>query len=103
VSQTLTTASPCTAPAPVRPRVVIGSVPKGCAPRSFVARVRVEDLGPLRFARARLDGRTVHSSTKPRFRVRVTPGRGAGRHRLSVVAVDREGRTRSAAAAFRAC
>ena len=103
VSQTVPTASPCLTVAPPQPRILIGSVPTGCASRSFVARIRVEHMSSLRFVRARLDGRTVKSSVRPRFRVRILARSRSLAHRLSVIARDRAGRTKSARAEFRSC
>lgn len=100
VSQVAPNSSPCVPPP--KPRVHLG-VPRDCVSRSFVARIRVENMPNPRFVRVRLDGRTIGSATRPRFRVRVPVASRSLQHRLSVVAGDADGRTASARAAYRHC
>ena len=104
VKQTVPTQSACRAPAaPAARRVVIGTVPRACVKRSFVARIRVEGLGRLRMVRTSLDSRTIAVAARERFRVRVRPASRGRRHKLRVVARDAAGRRAVGRASFRSC
>lgn len=89
-----------------RPRVRISGISAGCVTRSFRIRVRtsVARRTKLRSVRVRVDGKLVKRSKRRSFRVRINAGRlRGGRHRISVRATDRGGRTRVVNRSFFRC
>ena len=63
-----------------------------CTTRNFTARIRVRDRAGIRSVRVYLDGRLVRTTRLTRFSLRVSVrGLRVGRHRITVVALDRAG------------
>src|SRR5207302_10211229 len=91
-------------PKRVRLRIAIAGVPSRCVAGSFTARVSVTASRGLRRARAYLDRRSVRRSTGKRFSIRVAlSGLRRGKHRLTVMAVDRKGKRSRRTAIVRRC
>ena len=88
-----------------RPRIRIRGVPRRrCTARTFRARVRIGEHNPLRRAAASLGRRTLRSTRRKQFYVRVrASGLRRGRHRLAVVAVDAAGNRARRTVRFRRC
>lgn len=85
------------------PRISIG-VPRSCVTGPFTARVRISDQSALRGVRVTLDGRTVATTRKKSFDVRIDGRRlSSGNHALTVVAVDTFGNRAARTAPFRRC
>jgi hypothetical protein len=75
-----------------KPRVRVLGVPSGCARSTFRARIRISDASSLRRVKVTRDGRTVRTTRRKRFSVRVRAGRlPQGAHRLRVAARDSAG------------
>ena len=111
VEQTRESRSPCkrsSAPAgadarPPRIRPAAG-IPRGCASKPFRARFRIADASALRSARVKLDGRTIASSRRKRFGVRIPVDRmRPGRHAIGVRATDAAGNRARRTFGFRRC
>jgi hypothetical protein len=85
------------------PRIRVSGLPRdGCL--GAPARLRVRVSSATRLTRVRLDGRLVARSRRSRFTVRLDPRRmRPGVHRLTVRAVDREGRSARDVIRFRRC
>ena len=88
------------------PRIRIQGVPRaGCVRRGLRVRVRIAERGSgLRRAVLTLDRRRLANTRRSRFSRRVGVARlRAGRHRLSVVAIDNAGNRAKASVRFRRC
>jgi hypothetical protein len=110
VRQTAESRSPCRrAPdaTPDRRAPVVraaGIMPRPCASRRFRARFRIADASRLRSVGVRLDGRRIASSVHKRLSARIpVAGLRAGRHTVSVTAVDAAGNRGERGFAFRRC
>jgi hypothetical protein len=103
VAESVASPSPCRAP--VGPRVRVAGLPRhGCLAAPTRLRVRVSSPTQLKVTRVRLDGRRLARSRRSRFTVHLDPRRlRPGIHRLTVRAVDREGRSAQDVVAFRRC
>jgi hypothetical protein len=104
-----TTTPPATTPAtPVtraRLRASARGVPtRGCTSSAFVVRVSVAGPTAGLRVRVRLDGRTIATSRRARFTVRVNGKRlSSGRHRITVVATANGATRATRTVAFRRC
>jgi hypothetical protein len=89
---------------PRRPRARVAGVPTRCTRANFGTRVRVTAAAGVRSVRVMLDGRRIASTRRATFRLRV-PARAlrSGRHRLTVVVEDRNGRRARITRGFRRC
>ena len=110
VSQTISNRSPCAGNATradnKAPRIRVAGVPRrGCARTGFRARVRIaERWSGLRRASLALGRRRIVVTGRKRFSRRIPAKRlRAGRHRLTVVAVDRAGNRSVKRIGFRRC
>jgi hypothetical protein len=86
------------------PDIRVGGVPRRCSRRGFRARVIIRDQSALRSARVTVRDRSLRSTRRKTFRVRV-PVRSLkrGRHRLRVSAVDEAGNRGRRVVRFRRC
>lgn len=85
-------------------RVRLRGVPRKCVREGFRLRGQVSGGRGLRRLRVLLDGKTVLTTRKRRFALRVRAGRlEAGLHRLRVIADDTRGRRATASRSFRRC
>ena len=92
------------APAPAPPRVTAANIPRACASRSFLARVRSDTAAPPQRVTVSLDGRRIRTTSRGSFRVRVpVGGLRPGSHRLTVVAIDAAGNRTRRTFRFRVC
>ena len=91
-------------PRPRRPRISLAGKPRGCARRDFRLRVRIRAATRLRRSAVFVDGRGVHSTRRKAYAVRVRVTRlRRGRHRIVVIAVDRNGARSRRTLRFRRC
>jgi uncharacterized repeat protein (TIGR01451 family) len=88
-----------------KPTVAVGGVrAAGCSRSAFSARVRIRDASALRRVVVKVDGRTLRRTKSKRFQITVPANdMRAGRHTLSVLAVDRRGNRRTVTRSFRRC
>jgi hypothetical protein len=87
-----------------RPRARVSGVPSRCTRSNFRTRVRVRAAAGVRSVRVSLDGRRLLSTRRSNFNLRVPARRlRAGRHRLTVVVRDRNGRRARISRVFRRC
>jgi hypothetical protein len=87
-----------------RPRAGVSGVPRRCTRSNFSTRVRVRAASGVRSVRVTLDGRRLVSTRRSSFNVRVPARRlRAGRHRLTVVVRDANGRRARISRTFRRC
>jgi hypothetical protein len=109
VAQTFTSPSPCeTQPAPDSrpPRIHIGGIPRSrCVRRDFRLRIEVVEHGSgLRRTRLYVDGELLRQTPRTRFATPIGVRRlKAGRHRLTLTAVDQAGNRGIRRARFRRC
>ena len=109
LTQTVSNGSPCAVSSRrdyKPPRIRVGGVPRRtCAGPVVRARVRIgERWSGLRSAELLLDGRSRLTTTSRAFRRRIRTARlHSGRHRLTVVAVDRAGNRSVKRVGFRKC
>jgi hypothetical protein len=98
------TTEPPAARRPARPRARVAGVPRRCTRANFSTRVRVTAAAGVRSVRVILDGRRILSTRRATFRLRV-PARAlrSGRHRLTVVVRDRNGRQARITRGFQRC
>lgn len=86
------------------PTVRLSAPPRRCVRRAFLLRVAVRNESPLRHVVVEVDGRRVALRRASAFRVRVpVAGLRRGRHRIDVLARDRDGDLGGATARFRRC
>jgi hypothetical protein len=88
-----------------RPRARVTGVPsRRCTRANFSTRVRVTAAAGVRSVRVMLDGRRIASTRRAAFNLRV-PARAlrSGRHRLTVVVRDRNGRQARVSRVFQRC
>src|SRR4051794_16226387 len=89
---------------PARLRIAVRGVPRRCTSRGFRARVSVTASRGLRAIRTYVDHRTVKRTGKDRFSLRVSVRRlRSGKHRLTVMAADRQGKRARRTVRFRRC
>jgi uncharacterized repeat protein (TIGR01451 family) len=88
-----------------KPTVAVGGVrAAGCSRTAFTAQIRIRDASALRRAVVRVDGRTLRRTKEKRFRVSIPANdMRAGRHTISVLAVDARGNRRTVTRSFRRC
>ena len=89
---------------PARLRIAVRGVPRRCTSRGFRARVSIRASRGLRAARTYVDHRTVKRTGKTRFSLRVSVRRlRSGKHRLTVMAADRQGKRVRRTVRFKRC
>jgi hypothetical protein len=109
ITQTVESKSPCKRPgepaADVRaPRIRAAGIPLRCATRRFRVRFRIADASRLRSVRLHVDRRRIATSRRKRLSVRILVGRlRAGRHTISVTAIDAAGNSSERRFGFRRC
>jgi hypothetical protein len=107
VEQSAESRSPCRRPAAAdaaAPVISAHGLPRTCASRRFRAHVRIADASRLRSASVRLDGRAIATSVHKRLSARI-PVRDlrAGRHTITVTAIDAAGNRGERSFGFRRC
>jgi hypothetical protein len=109
ITQTAESKSPCKLPGEPpaderAPRIRAAGIPRRCGTRPFRARFRIVDASRLRSVRVRLDRRRIATSRRKRLSVRVPVRRlPAGRHTISVAAIDIAGNRSERRFGFRRC
>ena len=88
-----------------RPPVIRArGIPDRCVGRGFRARVRVRDESAIRSVRVKLHGRTLETSSRKRFAVRIPARRlRRGGHAIRVMAVDTQDNRARRSFRFRRC
>lgn len=87
-----------------RPRARVSGMPTRCIRSNFRTRVRIRAAAGVRRVRVTLNGRRLVTTRRSNFAVRVPARRlRAGRHRLTVVVRDRNGRRARVSRTFRRC
>ena len=105
VEQTVESKSPCKRPADKRPpRVRAAGIPRACTSGAFRARFSIVDASRLRAVRIRLNQRRIATTDEKRVKLRIPAGRlRAGRHTLTVTAIDSSGNRGQRRFGFRRC
>jgi hypothetical protein len=105
VTEKLIGRSPCSnAKPPGSPSIAITGVPtQHCTSEDFVAQVRAHDAPSPRVTTLKLDGKTIHTSSKRDFKVRVPEDLAAGTHVLLASVTDAGGAKASKKVSFRHC
>jgi hypothetical protein len=86
------------------PKVGVAGVRRACASKSFNVAFRVTTASSVKRVTVKLDGKKVSSTTKARFKLKInTKKLKAGRHRLSITAVDGAGNTSTVRRTFSVC
>ena len=103
-------APPAPPPAPPAkkpaPKVGVAGVRRACASKAFTIRLNVATSSSLAVKRVtvKLDGKKVRTTTKSKFRLKVNTKRlKAGRHRLTITAVDAAGGVTTIHRTFSVC
>jgi Bacterial Ig domain len=102
-------APPVVPPAPKKPpapKVGVAGVRRACASKAFSIRLKVATSSSLAVKRVtvKLDGKKVRTTTKSTFRLKVNTKRlKAGRHRLTITAVDAAGGVTTIRRTFSVC
>jgi hypothetical protein len=87
-----------------RLRIGFSGIPRRCVSGDFTARVSIEATLGLRAARAYVDHRSVKTSSRKSFSVRVKARRlRRGKHRFTVMAGDRNGKRARRTVKFSRC
>jgi len=102
LSQKVDTVNKCAAAA--SPKVGVAGVRRACASKSFNVAFHVTTAASVKRVTVKLDGKKVSSTTKSRFRLKInTKKLKAGRHRLTITAVDSAGKTSTVHRTFSVC
>ena len=93
-------------PKPPAPKVGVAGVRRACVSKAFRIRLNVATSSSLAVKRVtvKLDGKKVKTTTKSKFRLRINSKKlKAGRHRLTITAVDAAGGVTTIRRTFSVC
>jgi hypothetical protein len=86
------------------PQVGVAGVRRACASRSFTLKFNVAASATVKRVTVKLDGKKVSTNKKSSFRIKInTKKLKAGRHRLTITAVDSAGNTSTVRRTFSVC
>jgi Bacterial Ig domain len=94
------------APKPPAPKVGVAGVRRACVSKAFTIRLHVATSSSLSVKRVtvKLDGKKVRTTTKSTFKLKINSKRlKAGRHRLTITAVDVSGGVATIHRTFSVC
>jgi predicted outer membrane repeat protein len=89
---------------PQKPTVSVAGVRRACVSTAFNLRFRISAPAGVKSVTVKLDGRRIRSTTKSGFTLKIDSKRlKAGRHQLTISAVDKTGRTTTTRRTFSVC
>lgn len=98
VSMTVDTVNHCA------PSVAVAGVRAACVSRSFTLKFHIATTAAVKRVTVKLDGKKVSSNKKSSFRLKIkSKNLKAGRHRLTITAVDAAGRVTTIRRTFSVC
>jgi predicted outer membrane repeat protein len=95
---------PVTPAKPAKPKVGVAGVRRACVSSSFHVRFHIATTASVKRVTVKLDGRKIKSTTRKGFTLTINGKKlKAGRHRLTITAVDSSGQTTTSHKTFSVC